>query len=200
MYERRAVGLVVGFGCLLAVGCQDHGQAGAGSGGAVAVAVAGSPAPAASLDPALPATPPATPIYEVPVTRADLEPFATFSVGRVDWNVSDANARLEYDFPAALSGVTGQSVSLEGSVVSPGLAELNGPAGAADCRFSSQAVRCSEMMTGLATAPSDAQRMLQALPAAEQMLRGQVIQVFSADPIGFITFALDEGSGSGASR
>jgi hypothetical protein len=70
MYERRAAGLVVGFGCLLAIGCQDHGQAGAGSGGAVAVAVAGGPAPAASLDAALPATPPATPIYEVPVTSA----------------------------------------------------------------------------------------------------------------------------------
>jgi hypothetical protein len=96
--------------------------------------------------------------------------------------------------------VTGQRVSFDGSVVSPGLADLNGPAGTASCRFSSQVVRCSETMSGLATAPSDAQRMLQALPAAEQMLRGQVLQVFSADPIGFITFALDEGSGSGTGR
>ena len=189
MSDVRGASLVgLWFACFHALACAggapDGGpsQASAGMGGATTPPAAGSRS-------TFPNSPPSTPIYEVPVTDPGLAPFATFAIGSVDWKLSGGNASLEYVFPAALSGIGDQQVSFHGSVAMPDTAELSGAQGTAVCHFSNQTVRCTETMTGLATAPQAAQRMLQALPAQEQLLRGQVIQAFSSDPIGIITFA-----------
>lgn len=167
---------------------------------AAAGGTAGNAAPAAAsmaTDPAvtgmaaLPATPPATPSYVVPVANAELQPYATFDVGRVWFSVSGTKVKMQYDFPEALSGVAKQGVSFDGSVVEPGVAQLNGAPGSARCVFSDTVASCSEMMTGLATDPARAQALLQtqALSDMERALRGQVIAGFAVDPIGVLTFA-----------
>ena len=140
---------------------------------------------------ALPAQAPAHPRYEVPVSAAELAPFASFDVGKVYFTIEGSRVALSYEFPRALSGVPNQAVSFQGSVSEPGVADLTASVGSARCLFSSAVVHCEEMMTGLATDPAAAEGMLQqgGISAEERMLRGQVIEAFSSDPIGVLTFA-----------
>src|SRR5262249_34546723 len=108
-------------------------------------------------------------------------------------------ATLDYPFPSVLSGVSDQRVSFRGSVTEPGVAELSGAPGSARCAFSTEVVRCSEMVPSLMTDPASALQMLQNQPLSEleRMARADVIQLFAADPIGVLTFAA-ENRGHGA--
>jgi hypothetical protein len=134
-------------------------------------------------------TAPDQPVYEVPVASDDLRPFASFGVDEVNWRVTGDRIELDYDFPATLSGRSGQHIALSGQRVAPGHAQLSGEAGSADCTLFANLVRCAEKLPGLEIDSALARRMLSDLPEVEQELRGRVIESFSADPIGILSFA-----------
>ncbi len=140
--------------------------------------------------PPLPDSPPASPIYEVPVTEEALAAVATFPVREVHWIVTGDSLTLEYDFPEALSGVADQEVFFTGTIVAPGIAEITGATGTGRCRFSPSVVLCREVFTDLARAPEAAVAMLAAsgLGEADQARRAEVINIFDADPIGIVIF------------
>jgi hypothetical protein len=128
--------------------------------------------------------------YLVPVRNAELLPFSSFDVGKVHWSLQGTDVDIEYDFPKALSGIGNQQIAFHGSVVEPGVADVAGSTGSARCTFTAELVRCDEMMTRLTTDPASAEQMLQAAGISEQerVLRSQVIEAFSSDPIGVLTF------------
>jgi hypothetical protein len=171
--------------------------------GAPVSAAEAAPASAAEGAPANEPAPsnavPKRPVYEVPVASDELKPFARFAIDEVNWRVTADGIELDYDFPAALSGKSGQRIALAGQLDASGHAQLIGKAGSADCTLSESVVRCDEKLTGLEIDAALARRMLSDRPELEQAMRGQVIESFSADPIGVLSFVPDSDSrGRGA--
>lgn len=132
-------------------------------------------------------------IYSVPVTDASLEPFASQPVV-LDWRDSNGEYRLDYDFPAELTGVS-QRVAFEGVRAPGGTIQLTGALGSASCEPSSSGAElvCTERFTQMAFDLERLERDLQrrGLSAGDVERRLEVAAFFQSDPIGILSFSLD---------
>ena len=131
--------------------------------------------------------------YSVPVDDPSLEPFASQSVV-VDWRDSNGQYRLDYDFPADLTGVT-QRVVFDGARAPDGTILLSGDLGSASCGASTagDGFVCTERFPQMAFDLERLERDLQrrGLPADEVARRLEVATFFQSDPIGVLSFSLD---------
>lgn len=129
--------------------------------------------------------------YSVPVS-ADLQPYATFPIS-VDYQKTPGHLALQYVLPEELTGVPGQTISLEGDApATPGApVVLKGPQGSASCSTSDVSLTCSVKMHDLQTNPSDIASLIQkeSTSSVEMNSRAAVANRFLKEPIGIVTYS-----------
>jgi len=128
--------------------------------------------------------------YTVPV-NAELQPFATFAVS-VDSVKTPGHLALQYALPEELTGVSGQTISLEGDTSSDPTAPvvLTGPKGSASCSSSTVTLTCSVKMHDLASNPSAIASLIQneSSNSSEVASRTAVANIFLKEPVGIVTY------------
>lgn len=132
-------------------------------------------------------------VYSVPVDEPALEPYASQPV-IVDWRATNGQYRMDYDFPADLTGLS-QRVAFEGRLTAAGSIELSGDLGTASCEpsASGSGFRCTERFPQMEFDLERLQRELErrGLSPEEVARRLAVATFFESDPIGILVFTLD---------
>ncbi|MCC7541489.1 MAG: hypothetical protein IT379_35050 [Deltaproteobacteria bacterium] len=126
--------------------------------------------------------------YDVPVTDAELAPFAQYQVTDAEWTItSRGDRKLQYTLPADLVG-TPQLVELEGpDSGAPWSLTGEVPGTTADCVLDGPHVVCTEHLPGIVVDLPMLEARVAAGTLAPERLR--VAQVFAPDPIGILRFA-----------
>jgi hypothetical protein len=131
--------------------------------------------------------------YQVPVADEELEPWATYPIPRVRFEVENGRVRIGYGFPRWLTGVGG-GIELEGEYSGePTRFDVTvKDVGTGTCTRFDRRFDCYEVLPGLSVDRERAAEEMHedGLAADEIEQRLRVTDSFSTDPIGILSFDL----------
>lgn len=122
--------------------------------------------------------------YFVPVPK-ELEPYASFDVDSIRFEVRGAELVLQYELPALLLGDT-RGLSFRGTAAADGSYVLDSDDGVATCRASDGGWTCDEVLLSVELDVDQLDRMLEPMPEADARARRSVADRFADDPIGVL--------------
>jgi hypothetical protein len=130
-------------------------------------------------------------IYTVPVTP-DLQGYAAFPIDVTYTKTSD-QISLQYNLPETLTGVAGQTVSLQGTAPQASASApitLSGPQASASCTASGVGLTCNVTLQSVNTDFARLQSLLQTPLISSDELNGRlaVAHLFAREPVGVVSY------------